>query len=312
MNIMASVSGIHARSRKLIEATRKFERGELGYVELEKVLLRDIEDFIRVQEKAGLDIISDGMLNWHDPLRPIIECVEGVACGPYSRWFETNTFYRKPVIVGKPHVKEEYVRRFFKLNLVPEGRAKIAILPGPYTCAALSAGGASDKIGTFTGIVKELIRRLEGREDLYILLQEPCLVHKKYSPKRKQVPRLKKVYSQIFSSNPKKYIVHTFFGSAENALELLNGLECWVGLDMTETPYHILGSLKNSNIMLGLVDSQSPLIENSRTFKTLTGFRLLESKSLIVSPNTDLRYLPRKTADRKVSALRVLKEALTK
>ena len=311
MNIMLTVSGIHSRSRKLIEATRRFEKGEINYREFENIFLNDVKNFVRLQEKAEMEIFSDGMLNWHDLLRPLIECVDGVKCGPYFRWFETNTFYRQPLIVGNLAVKRECIRKFFKLDLLPEDKKKIVILPGPYTCTLLSKIKLADGLNMFSKVIKDIIRSLEEFGEFFVLLQEPCLVYKKYFPDKRFFPNLKDVYSRLYSGSPEKYVIHTYFGSIENVSELLSELRCWIGVDMIETPYHVLKKLRKSNIVLGVLDSQSPITETPETvnlyFRNVNGI-----ENLILCPNTDLRYLPRNIADKKVLALKNIRKAMVK
>ncbi|MBC7091307.1 MAG: hypothetical protein H5T50_05295 [Nitrososphaeria archaeon] len=308
---MLTVSGIHSRSRKLIEATRRFRKGELDYSELEKIFVNDVKNFVKLQEKAEIEIFSDGMLNWHDLLRPLIECVDGIKCGPYFRWFETNTFYRQPIVVENLSVKRECIRKFFNFNLLPEEKKKIVILPGPYTCTILSKTKLSEGLNTFSKAIKDIIRSLEEYSELIILLHEPCLVYKKYFPDNKLFPQLKDVYSRIYSENPKNYIIHTYFGSIENVIELLSELKCWIGVDMIETSYHILKKMEKTNIMLGILDSQNPIIETPKTINLYLGnLKEIENKELIFCPNTDLRYLPRNIADKKILALKKIKEML--
>ncbi len=311
MNIMLTVSGIHSRSRKLIEATRRFRKGELDYSELEKIFVNDVKNFVKVQERAEIEIFSDGMLNWHDMLRPLIECVDGVKCGPYFRWFETNTFYRQPIVVENLSVKREYIRRFFNFNLLPEEKKKIVILPGPYTCTILSKTKLSEGLNKFSKVIKDIVRSLEEYGELFILLQEPCLVYKKHFPDKRIFPKLKDVYSRICSENPKNYIIHTYFGSIENVIELLSELKCWIGVDMIETPYNILEKLGRTNVVLGIVDSQNPIIETPKMINLyLKNFKEIENRELIFCPNTDLRYLPRNIADKKILALKKIRETL--
>ncbi|MEM2179583.1 MAG: hypothetical protein QXP32_02070 [Nitrososphaeria archaeon] len=309
MNVITTVSGIHPRSEKLIKTTREFDKGVINYDKLEKALLNDIKSFIQVQAKAELEIFSNGMLNWQDPLRPIIECVEGIKCGPYLRWFETNTFYRKPIVVGKLKIKKENVKKFFDLDLIPEERSRIAILPGPYTLTILSN---KRNIESFTMILKDIIKLLkDDYKNLFILLQEPCLVYEQYRPRIKYFPYLKKVYNQLYSDNPQKFIIHTFFGNAKNAASILSQLECWVGIDMMETPYDVLKDFTESNILLGILDAQNPIIEESKRFmKIVNCIKNLGIKNVGLCPNTELKYIPRKIADKKVLALKNLKYLL--
>ena len=51
------------------------------------------------QREAGLDYLSDGLLNWQDIFRPFDEAARGLEPGPLTRFLNTNTFYRRTLHV---------------------------------------------------------------------------------------------------------------------------------------------------------------------------------------------------------------------
>src|SRR5713226_8436456 len=53
------------------------------------------------------------------PARPITRSLKGVESGTrYSRWFDTNTFYQKPIIIGKISASEIDPENFLRPELL--------------------------------------------------------------------------------------------------------------------------------------------------------------------------------------------------
>ena len=94
------ITGILPRSEELIKVTRSYIRGKTGNRELNKAFKNATSKLIEAQLAAEFSYISDGMLKWHDLLRPFTSNLQGATVGSLSRWFDNNTFYRKPIIVS--------------------------------------------------------------------------------------------------------------------------------------------------------------------------------------------------------------------
>src|SRR5690348_9811383 len=96
------LAGIYPRSERLIELTRAYERAKTSWSEVEAQIGQEIRELVKLQDSLGFKHVSDGALGWQDQLRPIARSLKGVESGTrYSRWFDTNTFYQKPIVTGK-------------------------------------------------------------------------------------------------------------------------------------------------------------------------------------------------------------------
>src|SRR5213594_3130772 len=116
----AQLSGVHPRSEKLIELTRSYDRGQANWHEVSRLLDLETRQIIELQVKLGFEYLSDGSLAWQDPLRPLTRALEGVNSGTrYSRWFDTNTFYQKPVVTGEVSLRESKPDEFVRVDLLP-------------------------------------------------------------------------------------------------------------------------------------------------------------------------------------------------
>src|SRR5215471_6121621 len=125
----AQLSGLHPRSEDLIALTRAFDRGQAEEARTQKLIETETEQIIRLQEKLGYEFFSDGAIYWQDPLRPLTKALRGVSSGSrYSRWFDTNTFYLKPVITGPVSLGEFSPVSFVRSEIGPnDSKWKIVI-----------------------------------------------------------------------------------------------------------------------------------------------------------------------------------------
>lgn len=98
MNVKKFVYGIYPRNDRLRFSIGKYEKGLMNAEELQRIIIEEKEDFYRMMKEEGIDYFTDPLFNWHDIFRPISGSIKGMTIGPLTRFFETNTFYRKPLI----------------------------------------------------------------------------------------------------------------------------------------------------------------------------------------------------------------------
>ena len=96
--IKSYAPGIYARSETLVQATRDLDRGRTTEAAVQDQREADLRSFLDAQREAGLDYLSDGLLNWQDIFRPFDEAARGLEPGPLTRFLNTNTFYRAPAV----------------------------------------------------------------------------------------------------------------------------------------------------------------------------------------------------------------------
>lgn len=157
------VLGGYPRSPLLRKTLRRLEeKGKEGKITALRVIHEATITVIGVQLGARMTTIVDGLLDWHDLLRPFAEAWRGVYLDGLLRWFDNNFFYRIPVFVEPPDPKY-YVfppRIHSYRDLVPEGYGLKAVLPGPYTFTKLS----KNKTGQPDEALMEQIAEIIGRE----------------------------------------------------------------------------------------------------------------------------------------------------
>jgi 5-methyltetrahydropteroyltriglutamate--homocysteine methyltransferase len=317
------LAGIHPRSEKLIELTRLYERARTSWSQVEVQLEQETKELIKLQESLGFKRVSDGALGWQDQLRPIARSLKGVESGTrYSRWFDTNTFYQKPIITGKISTGDIDPRNFLRSEALTRGEKRKIILPGPYTFSQLSENkhytNYHDLLFDIAHAEREIIRRLQSEGVSLFQLSEPSLVYQPYRENFRDQQEfelaLKAVHSLV-KDNPAEFVIQTYFGNAAPLLPKLLDLPVYgIGIDLFETDLSSFERLqKNSKtFVLGAVDSRESFIENPHWIADTTRkfCEKVSVQNVILAPNSDLKFVPQKIANQKVEALSKASELL--
>ncbi len=308
------LAGIHSRSEPLIELTRSYDRGRIPKADLLRQLEEDTRQLVKLQESLGFEILSDGALGWQDQLRPLAASLSGVEPGNgYSRWFDTNTFYQKPIVAGKIGVGNFQTENFVWEDLLPRGKGWKVTVVGPYTFSELSENRdyaeKSDLIRDVAHAEREIFKRLHARGVTCIQLSEPCLVYQPYREGRAQTEELEtalKAIRETVDGVPANFALQTFFGDASEILPKLLELPVQtVGFDVFETYYDTLNLDTSKRLAFGVVDSRDSNVEDPGWVAEAAGrvAKHVSSRDLVFVPNCDLKFVPRHVADAKASAL---------
>ncbi|MEK6843371.1 MAG: hypothetical protein AABY04_02695 [Candidatus Micrarchaeota archaeon] len=136
----AMLTGQVCRSVDTAKAHRAFRDGNDSFEAYKKSC--DMDSNAYLLEQKNFAHSSQGQLDWLDLLRPIAHDFSGFSkgdsagedsIGPVTRWYRTNSFYRKPTIKEKINcVGDELIKSLPKLS----GNGVLLIL-GPYSFAKL-------------------------------------------------------------------------------------------------------------------------------------------------------------------------------
>jgi 5-methyltetrahydropteroyltriglutamate--homocysteine methyltransferase len=306
--VKAYTPGIYARSEELVQATRDLDRGRTTEEAVEEQREVDLRSFLDVQREAGLDHLSDGLLNWQDIFRPFDEAARGLEPGPLTRFLNTNTFYRAPVVTGEvPRLVEPLGEPYFRIGDLPRGRW-VATLPSPHALA-LSAAGELTPRAVAEGILGPQIRWLAGNGCAMVVLQETALFGDSID-----IYPLSEALDALGSPLP--VALQLPFGDSGDVLGELVELDVEaIGVDFYATDLEALPRPFPKTLLAGVVDARNSLLEEPEEM-AMFGRELLEELDgeLHLVPNGDLQFVPEKIARQKVlrlgEAARVLKEEL--
>ena len=304
--IKAYVPGIYARSEELVQATRDLDRGRTTEEAVEEQRETDLRSFLDTQREAGLDYLSDGLLNWQDIFRPFDEATRDLEPGPLTRFLNTNTFYRAPAVTGEaPKLVEPIREPYFRIGDLPRNRW-VAILPSPHALAVSAAGDLTPQ-AVAEGVLGPQIRWLAGNGCAMVVLQETALFGA-----RIDLYSLGDALDALQSPLP--IALQLPFGDAGDVLGELVELDVEaIGVDFYSTDLEALPRPFSKSLLAGVTDARNSLLEEPEEMAKF-GRELLEELEgeLHLVPNGDLQFVPEKIARQKVlrlgEAARILKE----
>jgi 5-methyltetrahydropteroyltriglutamate--homocysteine methyltransferase len=299
--------GIYARSEELVQATRDRDRGRTTDEAVAAQQDAELRAFLDAQRVAGLDYFSDGLLNWQDIFRPFDTAAEGLHPGPLTRFLNTNTFYRAPVVeMERPRLGEPLAEPFFRIGDLPRNRW-VATLPSPHTLTERATGEIEPR-AVAEGILAPQIRWLAGNGCAYVVLQETALFDRS-----SDLHGLGEALESLASPLP--LALQLPFGDAGDVLgELLELPIDAIGVDFYATDVAALPRPFPKKLLAGVVDARNSLLEEPEGLAQFGRSLIedLEGPELHLVPNGDLQFVPEKIAREKVLRLgttaRILKD----
>jgi len=295
--MQAFVTGIYPRSEQLVQATRDLDRGRTTEEAVDEQVERDLAELVSVQQAAGLDLLSDGMLGWQDLFRPLLEATDGLETGALTRFLDTNTFYRAPhATTAMPKLTGPLDERY----LPPVPGPKVVTLPSPY---ALSEGTGVPATAIAENVLKPVIESLDAE---LVVLSEPFFGREQASPDVLAEPL------QKLAGGPKLALQLTFCNARE---PLQNGLAELpvdaIGIDFYATHLADVPKGFGKLLLAGIVDARSSALEDPRELadfaERLRNDREVEHVALV--PNGDLQFVSERIAREKLQRLGAAKTA---
>lgn len=133
------LTGIAPRSTQTAKIHRMFRDGHAEEADFRAAIGRDSAQLLEAQK--GFAFRSAGQSDWLDIMRPFASRVQGFArrasagddsVGPVTRWFRTNTFYRKPLVNGRISCSGDEIA-----GALPGGESSVAFMLAPYSFSRL-------------------------------------------------------------------------------------------------------------------------------------------------------------------------------
>jgi 5-methyltetrahydropteroyltriglutamate--homocysteine methyltransferase len=314
--------GERAAEQALRRAVTRVDRGEAppsAIAEAEDEMTRLA---LREQKEAGLDLMTDGQIRWHDPVSHLASRLAGFRIKGLLRYFDTNTYYRQPEATGaigreKPVLVEAY--RFAAQAAAPVPVK--AILTGPLTIARLSSDPGHRGVRSLAISIAEALNRealdLEAAGAAHIQIDEPALAlfPGDLPIALEALPRLVKGLGRA------RTILATSFGDATPMLRDLAGLPVtMLGIDLLSArDATALRRLlpRDRGLLLGILDGRNTRLEDpgdvfERLLRPL-GDALRGSggpggREIHLVPNHGLEFLPRDVAGSKMTALAAVRD----
>lgn len=300
--------GAYSRSEYLIKSLREYSKKKLEKDELKKRIMEEAGKIVELQIKAGLRYLIDGMLEWHDLLRPVAENLTGVEINGLARWFDNNAFYKKPLVTGEIHKKNSILSEYIYPSLVPSGRWKL-ILPDPYTFVSLSENRSrlktEDLLFQYAEALNQELLELQFNYNIgQVQLSAPSLVWRRLDKDTLEI--VGEAVAEMLKDVAAEKMLYVYFGDGLNALPAILDYEVdVVGFDLTYTNLNLLAEYDVEKIALGIIDGRNSLREDvDMVIKKIDKYLdKREPEILYVTPSCELEFLPVEVADEKVKLI---------
>lgn len=318
MAIYTSLTGPFPRSEELVGATRDLDRGRTTPEALEEIYARTEAEVVQLEGRLGTDRLTAGYLRWPDLFRPIAESWGGFSVGPVTRWFETNTFYRQPILHAPPERAAGAIAGRLPPSLRGGGTARaLVLLPGPYTLAGLLDNRSGETgpalVHRLGRLLAEELRELRAGGYDAFEFAEPLIVTN--PPTGPTAESIVAAYDSVrAAAGGATTIVWTYFGDAAPSLSLLGRLAVsTVGVDLSETdPAALEHGIGGRSIGLGVIDPRTTLSEDPGEIARIA--RHVKERArpphLWLGPGAPLDLLPAEPAAKKLHALAAARAAL--
>jgi len=278
---------------------------------------------VNAQRSASFSHVTDGMLKWQDLLQPFTENLVGLKAGSLARWFNNNTFYRKPIVVGDLQREDSAIEHASYLEHLPGDVPWKAILPAPFTFVKLSENrfyrNEAEFMFRYAQVLNEEIKSLAKSGFKYVQFSDPAIVYEPIvtSISKGELRAVGEALETATAGTSVKTCLQTFFGDFSRILpEALDFPVDHLGIDVYETDVAALREYSfGKGVALGLVDSRNSLVEDKAELIEIAEEvteSILGSKTrdVFICPNCDLEFLPWQRAEEKMKLIGGVAKAL--
>lgn len=295
------------RPARLRNAYSRLDRGEISVDEMKGVEDQVTEEVLKEQAEAGIELLTDGQIRWQDEQTYIAGSLGGISLTGLIRLFDTNTFYRQPLVEGPIEWKQPITVRDFKFAVAHTDRAVKPVLTGPITLGRLSKDEHySDPESlslAFAEALNREARALEAAGATLVQFNEPALTRR-----QDDVAYAPRVWRRLLDGLVSETAIYFYFGSPGPAFAAaVDSGFTTVGVDLTLPG--ALNAVRDAprprKLAAGVVDSRTTRLETHAQIVATTraAASLVSPDNLYVNPNMGLEFLPREQAFNKLVRL---------
>lgn len=288
----------------MVASTRGLDRGRVTAEAVGAAFAEDLAAFIRVQQQAGLDVFSDGLLRWQDIFRPLMEAVGPVKAESLKRWFDTNTFFREPDLSG---ALAGINRTDGMVVDAAVPRPRVATLPSPFmfSRAARTDRDRNQLMVDLAGkVLRPVVDAAIAAGCQLVHLEDPWLGY--FGIESSDWAPLHEALGLLHRDLHATLAFHVYFGDAGPHIDQLRRLPVdAIGVDLVETDVNELGSGWDKGLVAGVIDGRSSMLESlDNTVEVARHLAdTVRPRNLYLSSNCELAFLPTVVAAQKVQRL---------
>jgi len=302
--------GTAPEKQRLRAEYARLEKGEISREDFARVQDEVTKEVIEEQRRAGIELATDGQVRWYDQISHFARKLSGCEINGLLRLFDTNFYFRQPVINGKVQWTAQIVVNEFtfakKVSPIPIK----PVVTGPYTLAKHSIDrhyhNFSSLVADFAVAIGREVNALAKAGAEIIQLDEPSILKNPHDFKI-----FESAVGEISKNKGKaRLALYTYFGDAAKLYDKLQSLPIdIIGLDFTysqKLPNVIESSGSEKELGLGLIDGRNTKIENVKETAKVAAkiLKRLNAERAYLNPSCGLdEYLPREVAFEKMKNL---------
>ena len=296
------------RPARLRNAINKLDRGAITQAELDTVADEVTIDALEEQAAAGLDLVTDGQIRWEDEQTYFARELSGISINGLIRWFDTNMYYRQPVVEGAVSWQKPVTVRDYSFAVEHSAKPVKPVLTGPYTLARLSVDKHyhdNESLAlAFAEALNQEAKALEQVGATLIQFNEPAILKQK-----NDFAGFAAVCKRLVAGLTAETSLYLYFGDAEGIYPQLLELPFdLIGLDfvMGAANEALLRSAPfTKKLGLGIIDARNTRLESpeqiAERIRSLSDG--VDPENVHVSPSAGLEFLPREVAQEKLLLL---------
>jgi len=297
-----------AQLRRTIAAWERKEAGEAELRAAEDALVRAA---LADQLDAGLDLVTDGQIRWYDPVSHLAGKLAGVEINGLLRLFDTNFYFRQPVVRGAVKRREAMILSEYEFARANCAKPVKPVLTGPYTLARssiLSNGaynGAEALVEAYTQALALEIEALAQAGAELIQIDEPAILKQPGD-----LPVLERALAALAARKGQaRLALHLSFGDPQPLYDRLQKLPVDIlSLDFTYNPEfadYVAATGSEKALGLGLVDARNTRLEVAAGVARQAERILAKVKgeACYLTTSCGLEFLPRDRARAKLGLL---------
>ena len=308
--------GASREQQRLRRAYGQRERGEVSADAFNQIQDSVVAEVIGEQVDAGCELLTDGQIRWYDPISHLVGKLAHVEINGLLRYFDTNFYFRQPVIKGKVERRGSMIMEELQYAQQVSPRPIKPILTGPYTLAVSSIREAPEYrelnalVMDLAHVLAQEVGALAAAGAEVIQVEEPAILK---NPK--DLPLLHKALTPLSQARGSAQLaLYTYFGDATSIYEPLQELPVQIlGFDFTyapKLPEKIATVGSDKSLGLGLIDGRNTRMETPEEVFRILDQVLPRVRAAVVylNPSCGLEYLPREKAVAKLKLMRELKD----
>lgn len=302
--------GEGVEKQRLRRAIQQNQAGKISDDELKQIQNSVTKEVLSEQESAGVDWVTDGLIRWEDGQTYFTDQMEGIHRGGLLRYFDTNTYYRQPVVNGPVSYNGPVTVNDFTFAKENTSKPVRPVVTGPFTLARLSLNehykSEDELVDVMTSAMNQELQALDAAGATMLQVDEPVLTHDTPDDKR-----IQEVLRNLTQGVTAPVWIALYMGSTTS---LLDRVESWpvagVWLDCVTDPTVLdkLGEKSFGNgksLGLGIMDARNTKLETVDQIRAMldkvAGRTPVER--IAVTTSAGLEFLPRSRAQEKLARL---------